>query len=325
MATYRIAIVNSSSFGKLFPEHIETLKTIGPVERFDFAATADESQLARDLAGFNIIVAGVTPFYQQKFFAEKDELLLITRHGIGYDNIDIQEARRHGTTVSIVSAKVERDAVAENAIANLMAVMRQIVPAQQAAKENRWADRAKFIGHNITGKTVGIIGCGNIGSRVAEIFRHGFLARVLVYDPNLDMAWAGHNGIESVDLDTLLANADILSLHASLNRDSFHILNDAAFKKMKRGVYITNTARGDLIDENAILRALDAGIVCAFATDVMHEEPSPNTHAYFAHKRILITPHTSAYTIECLRGMGEKCVDDVLRIVSNRVPLRTLT
>ena len=325
MSNYNIAIVNSSSFGKLFPDHIERLKKIGPIERFDFSSTVDELELAKQLQGFNIIVAGVTPFYWKNFFAHKDELLLITRHGIGHDNIDKQAAKEHGTIVSIVPPLVERDAVAEYAVTNLLALMRKTVPAANAAQQDRWNDRAQFIGYNLSGKTVGVIGCGNIGSRVAEIFKNGFNMRLLVVDPNIDSNWANALGAEVVDLNTLLSQADVISLNASLNDSSYYLLNEQAFGKMKKGVYITNTARGDLIKEDAVLKALDQGIVYGLATDVLHEEPAPNTHPYFGHKNILVTPHISAYTMECLRGMGEKCVVDVERVTRGEKPDNSLT
>ena len=123
-----------------------------------------------------------------------------------------------------------------------------------------------------------------------------------------------------VELDELLTQADVISLNASLNETSFEILNRESFAKMKKGVYITNTARGALIEESALIEAIEKGIVTAAATDVMVEEPAPNTHPYFANDRILITPHTSAYTYECLEGMGDKCVTDVERIVKGETP-----
>lgn len=320
MSKYKIAIVNSSSFGKWFPSHNERLEKIGPVDSFVFPNDVDGETLAKELNGYNIIISSVTPFFTKEFFDHKDELLLISRHGIGYNNIELEAAKEHGTIVTIVPPLVERDAVAENAVANLMAILRQTVPATKAAAENRWKDRASFMGNNLTGKTVGVIGCGNIGSRVAEILKHGFNTRLLVNDPNIDLDWAEKHGAEVVELDELLSQADVISLNASLNETSYEILNQAAFNKMKKGVYITNTARGALIEEAALIEAIEQGIVTAAATDVMVEEPAPNTHPYFAQDKILITPHTSAYTFECLEGMGDKCVTDVERVVNNEMP-----
>lgn len=320
MSNYKIAIVNSSSFGKWFSKHIERLEAIGPVERFTFDNDIDGVTLAKELEGFNIIISSVIPFFTKEFFEHKDELLLISRHGIGYNNIDLDAAKEKKTIVTIVPPLVERDAVAENAIANLMSILRRTVDSSKAAADNRWAERATFMGHNLTGKTVGVIGCGNIGSRVAEILKHGFNTRLLVTDPNVDNEWAEKHGAEIVELDELLTQADVISLNASLNDTSYQILDKEAFSKVKRGVYITNTARGALIEEEALLEAIDKGIVCAVATDVMVKEPAPNTHPYYSNARILVTPHTSAYTFECLEGMGEKCVTDVERIIKGETP-----
>ena len=320
MVEYRIAIVNSSSLGRRFPDQMERLQKIGTVERITVDGMMRGKELAERLRGYNLIISSVTPFFDREFFENKDELLIISRHGIGYNNIDLEAAREHNTTVSIVPPLVERDAVAENAVANLMAVMRMTVPAVKAASENRWKDRASFVGNGITGKTVGVIGCGNIGSRVAEILKHGFNTRLLVTDPNLDLEWAREHGAEQVDLETLVSEADIISLNCTLNDTSFHILNQQMFEKMKPGVYITNTARGDLIDEEAACKAIENGIIKGMAVDVMHEEPASNTHPYFRYDNVLVTQHTSAYTIEGLQGMGEKCVEDLEKIIVGQKP-----
>lgn len=320
MTKYRIAIINSSSFGRRFPDQIERLEAIGTVKRITVDGMMHGKELAERLHGYNLIISSVTPFFDEEFFEYKDELLIISRHGIGYNNIDLKAAKKHGTIVSIVPPLVERDAVAENAVANLMAVMRMTVPSSKAAADNRWADRAQFVGNGITGKTVGVIGCGNIGSRVAEILKHGFNTRLLVTDPDLNQEWGGEHGAESVDLETLVSESDIISLNCTLNETSFGILNQKMFNRMKPGVYITNTARGDLIDEEAMCRAIEKGIVKGLAVDVMHEEPASNEHPYFQYENVLVTPHTSAYTIECLRGMGEKCVEDLEKIVAGQMP-----
>lgn len=318
MKEYKIAIVNSSSFGQYFPEQMARLTKIGKVQSFVFDNDISGEALAQQLQGFNIIIASVRPFFNQDFFKHKDELLLLSRHGIGFNNVDINAAKAHGTKVTIVPALVERDAVAENAVTNLLALIRRTVESTQAVKDNQWAKRASFLGINVTGKVIGVIGCGNIGSRVAEIFKHGFNARLLAVDPNIDKQWAAQHGIEVVELPYLLKQADIISLNASLNETSYHILSEEQFSLMKKGVYITNTARAELVNESALLTALDNGTVAAYATDVMYKEPSYNDHPLIQHPHVLITPHTSAYAIECLQGMGDKCVSDVENVVNHR-------
>ncbi|RLK63492.1 hydroxyacid dehydrogenase [Atopobacter sp. AH10] len=320
MSEYHIAVVNSSSFGQWFPTHMERLRKIGPVKHFRFDNHVDGKTLAKALHGYNIIISSVTPFFTKEFFEEKDELLIISRHGIGFNNIDLEAAEEHGTMVTIVPPLVERDAVAENAVTNLLTLIRQTLPAQEKVKDDAWASRASFMGHNLTGKTFGVIGCGNIGSRVAEIFKYGFNGRVLACDPKLNLEWAKKHGIEQVELEQLLAEADIISMNASLNDTSYHILNEEAFDKLAKPVYITNTARGALIDEEALLVAIDQGKVLGLATDVMTEEPAFSSHPYIGHEKILVTPHTSAYTFECLEGMGDKCVTDVETVVAGGQP-----
>ncbi|MBI0104857.1 D-isomer specific 2-hydroxyacid dehydrogenase family protein [uncultured Gilliamella sp.] len=318
MKNYKIAIINSSSFGKYFPNHLERLEKIGEVKHFTFENNIPGKELAEALQDFNIVIASVRPFFNKEFFDNKKQpLLLLSRHGIGFNNVDVVAAKEHGTIVTIVPPLVERDAVAENAVTNLLALIRQTVQSQEAVKSNEWKKRASFLGINVTGKVIGIIGCGNIGSRVAEIFKHGFNARLLVVDPNVNVDWANKNNIEIVELDYLLQNADIISLNASLNETSYHILKAPQFSLMKKGVYITNTARAELIDETALLNALDNGTVAGHATDVMYVEPSYSDHPLVKHPKVLVTPHTSAYAIECLQGMGEKCVQDVENFVNN--------
>lgn len=139
MSKYNIAIVNSSSFGKVFPEHMERLEEIGQVKHFTVDGEIAGRELAEILQGFNIIIASVTPFFTQEFFDYKDELILISRHGIGYNNVDVEAAKKHDTLVSIIPALVERDAVAENNVTNLMTILRRTVEAQKSVREDHRA------------------------------------------------------------------------------------------------------------------------------------------------------------------------------------------
>ncbi|OIK85856.1 D-isomer specific 2-hydroxyacid dehydrogenase family protein [Oenococcus oeni] len=326
---YRIAIVNSNSFGKVYTQHIERLKKIGSIERFMFDQQISGKELAEKLQGFNIIIASVTPNFTKEFFDNKDELLLLSRHGIGFNNVDLQAAKNHGTLVTLVPEDIERDAVAENALANLMSVVRRIIPSYAANKAGNWETRADFQGTNLTGKTFGVIGCGNIGSRMAEIFNQGFHGRVLITDPNPEphapKNWFKDNHPERVGLETLLESSDFITLNASLNETSRGILGEQALNRVKRGVYITNAARGALIDENAMLEAIEDRRVRGYATDTTIEEPTSANHPFFKNDRVIVTPHTSAYTDDCLFGMGEKCVSDVENFVNHKPLVREIT
>lgn len=317
---HKIAIINSSSFGRRFPNQMERLERLGEVERFTFPIDTTGKELAERLQGFDVLISSVTPFFTNEFFEHKDKTILISRHGIGYNNIDIAAATEKGTVVTIVSARVERDAVAENTVTGLMAVVRKTVSASQAAKEGKWSKRAQFIGNQITGKTVGVIGFGNIGSRVGEIFKYGFNTRLLAYDPFKRKEELEQMGAEAVCLDELLKQSDIISLHALLTNESYHMISEREIGLMKKGVYITNAARGELLDQEAVLKGLDQGIIAGLFTDVLEGEPIDESHPFFRYENVLVTPHTSAYTYECLRGMGEKVVSDVERMVRGEKP-----
>lgn len=324
MREYKIAIVNSSSFGKIFPEHIDRLKKIGAVDYFQVDNEMQGKELAKLLSGYNIIIASVTPFFTKEFFDYKDELLLITRHGIGYNNIDIHAAKEHDTVVTIVPALVERDAVAENNITNLLAVLRKTVESSNRVKADRWEDRAKFVGHTLFNKTVGVIGVGNTGSCVVEIVRNGFRCNVLAYDPYKSDLYLQSYGARKVELDELFTSADVICLCANLNEESYHMISKNEIEKMKDGVYISNSARGALLDENAVVWGLESGKIAGFATDVLEEEPGRKSHPYLAFENVVMTPHTSAYTLECLEQMGNKCVTDVEQIVQGVLPERAI-
>lgn len=323
--SYRIAIVNSSSFGQVFKEHLEQLQSLGDVDRLRFPADIDGVSLAKKLQGYNIIIASVTPVFNHQFFEHKDELLLLSRHGIGYNNVDLVAAHAHHTTVAIVPPLVERDAVAENNVTNLLSLMRRTVASNQATHEGRWRDRAQFLGHNLSNKTVGVIGVGNIGSRLVEIMHYGFRATVLCTDPRQnDIAISQHGG-KKVELSNLLAQSDVILLAASLGTDDYHLLDQRAIAQMKQGVYISNAARGALVDEDAIIANLKNGKLAGYATDVLENEPCSGNHPFLTLPNVIVTPHTSAYTVECLHEMGEKCVSDVVAVINGKMPCNTVS
>ncbi|WP_156286321.1 D-isomer specific 2-hydroxyacid dehydrogenase family protein [Oceanivirga salmonicida] len=324
MLKYKIAIVNSSSFGKIFPEHLNKLKKIGEVRSFTFKQNVKGDFLAKELQGYNIIVSSVTPYFGKEFFDNKDELLLISRHGIGYNNIDLESAKNHNTIVSIVSPLVERDAVAENHITNLLNVMRKTTKAYEAVINGKWEYRANFVGNTLYNKKVGIIGVGNTGSCIGETLRNGFRCNVMGYDPYKSKVYMEQFGIKKVELNDLLKESDIICLCANLTEESYHIIDEKEIEKMKDNVYISNAARGDLVNENAIIKALESGKLKAYATDILEFEPIKENHEFLTLSNVLITPHTSAYTMECLYYMGEKCVEDCEKIIKGELPIRSV-
>lgn len=318
----KIAIVNSSSFGKIFPEHIKKLENIGKVDRYEVDQNIDGKSLGQMLKDYQYIIASVTPFFDKDFFENVENLRLISRHGIGYNNIDLSSAKEKGVIVSIVPSLVERDAVAENNITNLLTLMRMTISSSKAVKEDKWETRASFVGNSIYHKTVGVIGVGNTGNQVARTLRDGFQCKVLGYDPYKDKLELEQYGVEKVDFETLLEKSDIICLCANLTKENYHMINKNSISKMKDGVYISNSARGALINQDDMVQALKNKKIKAFATDVLEIEPARDNHPYLDFDNVIVTPHTSAYTQECLYAMGENCVNDVYNVHNKKLPKR---
>lgn len=321
---YKIGIINSSSFGKVFPNHLARLEELGTVEFINVEQTITAKDLAEELKDINIVIASVTPFFTKEFFEIKDDLLLISRHGIGYNNVDIEAAKATGTIVSIIPALVERDAVAENNVTNLLALMRDTVNAHNTVTDDRWEERAKFVGRTLFNKTVGVIGVGNTGSGVVEIVRNGFRCDVLAYDPYKSKMEIETFGARKVELNELLEKSDVICLCANLTEENYHMISTDEIKMMKDNVYISNSARGALLDEKAIVEGLKSGKIAGLATDVLEVEPGRADHPYLQFENVIMTPHTSAYTRECLEEMGNKCVRDVEAIVNFELPVRSV-
>lgn len=276
------------------------------------------------MKGYNYIIASVTPFFDKEFFENKDELRLLSRHGIGYNNVDLEAAKEHNTLVTIIPALVEREAVAEQNVTNLLNLMRRVSQSTKRVLSDRWEERSQFVGNTLYGKTVGIIGIGNTGSCIAETLRYGFRCRVISYDPNKSELEMQQYGVEKVDLEYLLENSDVICLAANLTDESYHMINGETIKKMKEGVYISNSARGALVDETAIIEGLESGQIAGYATDVLEVEPGRASHLFLQFDNVIMTPHTGAYTAECLEEMGRKCVQDIEDVVQGKMPVRAI-
>jgi D-3-phosphoglycerate dehydrogenase len=227
-------------------------------------------------------------------------LKVIGRAGIGVDNIDIPAATAAGVVV-MNTPYGNAITTAEHAVALMFALARQIPQANQSTHAGKW-EKSRFMGVELFGKTLGVIGCGNIGSIVASRAL-GLKMRVIAFDPFLTDARAVELGVEKVELGGLLARADIITLHTPLTEQTKNILSAEAIGNTKRGVYIVNCARGGLVDETALKEALDSGHVAGAALDVFAEEPA-KSHVLFGHERVVATPHLGASTLEAQENVA---------------------
>ncbi|MCB2113341.1 MAG: phosphoglycerate dehydrogenase [Parvularculaceae bacterium] len=253
-------------------------------------------------------------------------LKVIGRAGIGVDNIDIPAATAAGVVV-MNTPYGNAITTGEHAIAMIFAAARQIPQANLSTHAGKW-EKSKFMGVELFGKTLGLIGCGNIGGVVAERCV-GLKMRVVAFDPFLTEARAIELGVEKVELDALLARADIITLHTPLTDQTRNILSAKALAKTKKGVIVVNCARGGLVDEAALKEGLDSGRIGAAALDVLAVEPATD-HPLFGHERVVMTPHLGAATREAQENVAiqiaEQMSDYLLRgAVTNALNMPSIT
>lgn len=278
----------------------------------DVKTGLEKDELAAIIGDYDGLAVRSATKVTPKILAAAKKLKVIGRAGIGVDNIDVGEATNSGIVV-MNTPFGNSITTAEHAIAMMFALARQIPQADASTHAGKW-EKSKFMGVELTGKTLGLIGCGNIGSIVAKRAQ-GLSMNVVGFDPFLSPERAADLGITKLELDELLARADVISLHTPLTDQTRGILDAAALAQTKPGVRIVNCARGGLIDEAALRDALDSGHVAGAALDVFEVEPAKE-NILFGHEKVVVTPHLGAATTEAqvnvARQVAEQMADYLL-------------
>ena len=265
----------------------------------------DEEELLALVSGCVGWLAGVERITAGVLEAAKD-LKVIGRNGVGVDRIDLAAAEARGVKVHKAVGANSRG-VAELAFGCVLSLVRAIPASDAALKTGAWERRK---GIELDGRTLGLVGCGRIGKTVAE-FALAFGMKVLAHDPYPDESFRPSPDFAYADLDRVLAESDIVSLHCPPREDGAPVIDAAAVAKMKRGVYLVNTARAELLDETAVLDSIGAGAIAGLATDVHREEP-PEDRRLVTSDRVIATPHVGGYTEESVTRAVEAAVDAIL-------------
>jgi D-3-phosphoglycerate dehydrogenase len=309
---------------KLSPAAVAIFKERG-VE-VDVKPGLDKEELAKIIGDYDGLAIRSATKVTAKLLEQAHKLKVIGRAGIGVDNVDIPAATGRGVIV-MNTPFGNSITTAEHAIALMFALARQIPSADASTQAGKW-EKNRFMGVELTGKTLGIIGCGNIGSIVAER-GIGLKMRVIAFDPFLSEERAALIGVEKVELDDLLKRADVITLHTPMTAQTKNILSAEALAKTKKGVRIINCARGGLVDEKALRAALDSGQVGGAAFDVFVEEPA-TVNPLFGHPNVVATPHLGASTNEAQENVAlqvaEQMSDYLVRgAISNAVNFPSIT
>ncbi len=274
----------------------------------EVALGLSHAQLIEKIANFDaLLVRSQTDVNKELIFAGK-KLKLIGRAGVGTDNIDLSAAKE--THIAVINTPSGNSlSTAEFTFALMLCAARQIPAGQQHLLAGLW-QRSKFKGFELAGKTLGIIGLGNVGRILAERAR-AFQMKVIAFDPVVEETVFSSMGIKKCGFEELLSHSDILSLHCGLNAQTKHLINATTLALMKKGSWLINAARGELIEPNALIEALDQGHLAGAAMDVYAVEPPLKDDPLVHHPKIIATPHLAASTEEAQRRvstlLAEQC------------------
>ncbi|MED4603142.1 phosphoglycerate dehydrogenase [Paenibacillus validus] len=271
--------------------------------------------LVSDIDG---VIAGVDT-WDEAVFKLAPNLKAIARFGVGVDNIDLAKAREYGIQVTNVPGG-NANAVAELAVGLILSMIRNIPALHQSARRGYW-DR--YVGEEIQGKTVGLLGFGNIAQMTAKKLQ-GFDVKLIAYDkyPNADKA--KEYGVELVSSDDVLKRSDVVSMHLPSLKETYHMMSDEQFSMMKKTAFFVNTARGALVDEKALHRALQTRSIAGAAIDVYEQEPVSADNPLFQLDNLISTPHTAAETVETYRRVGLVTAQALLDVFAGKEPANLL-
>ena len=297
----------------LSPAAVAIFKDRGIEVDFQPNLGKDKDKLAETISGFDGLAIRSATKVTAKMLEKAKGLKVIGRAGIGVDNVDIPAATARGIIV-MNTPFGNSITTAEHAITLMLSLARQIPEADASTRAGKW-EKNKFLGVEIYNKTLGIIGCGNIGSIVADR-AIGLKMKVIAYDPYLSAERAMQLGVEKVELDELWRRADVVTLHTPLTDNTRNIINAKTLALMKKGVRVINCARGELVDEAAMCEALKSGHVAGAAFDVFREEPATQS-CLFSLPNVVCTPHLGASTMEAQENVAlqvaEQMADYLLR------------
>ncbi len=257
--------------------------------------------------------------YDGAAFAQLPNLRILVRTGIGLDNVDLDAATAQGVVVCN-TPDGPTESTAEHTVALMLALAKRVVPGHTAMARGEWPSRSTLIGNELQGKTLGLIGLGRIGRRVAQICGLGLGMQVMAHDPYVDPQVAHSLGVALADLETVLAQADVLSLHAPSLPETRRMIDRRALARMKAGAYLINVARGSLVDTEALLEALDTGRLAGAGLDVFEPEPLPPDSPLRNHPRVILTPHSASVTVEGRARIERMAVERVLAFFRGEIP-----
>lgn len=310
-------LVSASYFDTLCGEAWRFLEDNGHEVIYDssrsFPAYSYE-ELCRILPEIDAAIIGMDK-YTDAVFQRAPRLKVVSKFGVGVDNIDIESAKRHGVLVTNAPGQ-NSDAVAELVLALILALTREVIPMNAAMRHGVW-DRRLCSG--ISGKTVGLLGFGAVGRHLAKKLM-SMDVKVKAFDLYPNKVAAAELGVEMTTQEDVIESSDIVSLHIPSTRESYHMFGASLIAKMKQGAYLINTARGDLVDTDALADALNTGWLAGAALDVHETEPLPADLPITKCANVILTPHVGSETAQAYRNVSMVVAADVVAALNGEMP-----
>jgi phosphoglycerate dehydrogenase-like enzyme len=260
----------------------------------------------------------LAPSVSAATLAGNDRVVLVARFGVGYDNVDIAACTRAGVLLTITPDGVRRP-VATCVLAYMLALSLRMFDKDRLTRSGRWGEKLDYMGVGLTGRTLGIIGLGNIGREIVHLARPLGMRHV-TFDPYLSASDAADEGVELLDLETLLRVSDVVSINCALTSETHHLLNADRLELMKPTAYLINTARGPIVDQRALTDALATGRLAGAALDVFETEPLDPTDRLLGLDNVIVAPHAICWTDECFQAMGESACRSIVDLAAGRLP-----
>jgi len=299
----------------LAPQGVELLEQTRGLEVVNKPGTTAEELLELIGDADGLIIRSATKVTAE-VFAKAEKLKVVGRAGIGVDNVDVAAATEHGVVV-VNTPEGNNITTAEHAIALMVSLARHIPQATASMKAGKW-EKKKFEGMELYNRVLGVVGAGNIG-RIVCLRGVGLGMKVLVHDPFITPEAAARLGVELVSFDELLKRSDVITVHVPKTKSTTGLLNKKAFAKCRDGVFVINAARGGIVDEEALLEALNSGKVAGAGLDVFVEEPPPAGHALVAHPNVICTPHLGASTEQAQVNVSVAVAEQVRDFLLNGI------
>jgi D-3-phosphoglycerate dehydrogenase len=278
--------------------------------------TADA--IAAEVVDCDAILARTAPFPTQVFEAGK-KLKVISRHGVGYDNIDVAKATELGIWVTF-APESNANTVAEHAIGCIFTLARNFIQLDRETRAGNWGIRDKLLGFDLSGKVLGIVGLGKIGRRVAKKAALGLDMKVLGYDPYLKAEQVAEFATPAASFEELFAASDFITVHIPGGASTKGIVNKKLFALMKKTAFFINASRGDVVAEPDLIEALRNGTIAGAAIDVYEKEPPPKGNPLMGMSNVLMTPHNASQTRECMIRMALHAAQGIDEILSGKRP-----